>query len=44
VTRRLGSNLEAFRTAGLCVSLVLLAGIAVLPFLPETNGLPLPED
>jgi hypothetical protein len=44
VTRHLGGNIEAFRTAGLCVSLVLLAGIAVLPFLPETRGLALPEE
>ncbi len=44
ITRRLGGDLEGFRTAGLCVSLVLLAGLAVLPFLPETKGQPLPED
>jgi len=44
ITRRLGGDLEGFRTAGLWVSLVLLAGIAVLPFLPETKGQPLPED
>jgi hypothetical protein len=43
ITRRLGSNIEGFRTAGMWVSLVLLLGIAVLPFLPETKGKPLPE-
>ena len=44
ITRRLGGDLEGFRTAGLWVSLVLLAGMAVLPFLPETKDQPLPED
>ena len=43
ITRKLGSNIEGFRTAGMWVSLVLLLGIAVLPFLPETKGKPLPE-
>ena len=43
ITRKLGSNIEGFRTAGMWVSLVLLAGILVLPFLPETKGQPLPE-
>lgn len=44
VTRRLGGDIEGFRTAGLWVSLVLLVGLAALPFLPETKGQPLPED
>lgn len=44
LTAAYGNNLEAFRTAGLWVSLVLLAGIAVLPFLPETKDQPLPEE
>ena len=44
LTARLGGNVEAFRTAGLWVSLVLLLGIAALPLLPETKGQPLPEE
>ena len=44
VTRSLGGNIEGFRTGGIAVSFVLLVGIAVLPFLPETRGQPLPED
>lgn len=44
ITRALGGNIEGFRIAGLWVSLVLLLGIAVLPFLPETKGRPLPEE
>jgi MFS family permease len=43
ITRKLGSNIEGFRTAGMWVSLVLLLGILVLPFLPETKDKPLPE-
>jgi MFS family permease len=43
LTRSLGGNIEAFRTAGQWVSLVLLAGIVVVPFLPETKGKPLPD-
>ena len=43
ITKSLGGNIEGFRTAGMCVSLVLLLGILVLPFLPETKGQPLPE-
>lgn len=43
ITRNLGSNIEGFRTAGMWVSLVLLVGILVLPFLPETKNKPLPE-
>jgi len=43
ITRSLGGNIEGFRTAGMWVSLVLLLGIVVLPFLPETKGKPLPE-
>jgi MFS family permease len=43
ITRRLGSNIEGVRAAGMWVSLVLLLGIAVLPFLPETKDKPLPE-
>ena len=43
ITKSLGGDLEGFRTAGSWVSLVLLVGIAVLPFLPETKDQPLPE-
>ncbi|MEY2880272.1 MAG: hypothetical protein RLZZ15_2652, partial [Verrucomicrobiota bacterium] len=44
ITRRLGGDIEGFRTAGQYVSLVLLAGLAVVPFLPETKDQPLPEE
>ena len=44
LTRKLGGDIEAFRTAGLWVSLVLLLGIAMLPLLPETRNQPLPEE
>lgn len=44
LTRSLGGDMEGFRTAGIWVSLVLFVGIAVLPWLPETRGRPLPED
>ncbi|HEX2852140.1 MAG TPA: MFS transporter [Opitutaceae bacterium] len=44
LTSRYGGDMEAFRTAGLWVSLVLLLGIAVLPMLPETKDQPLPEE
>jgi MFS family permease len=43
ITKSLGGNIEGFRTAGICISFVLLLGICVLPFLPETKGKPLPE-
>ena len=43
ITKSLGGNIEGFRTAGMCVSLVLLLGILVLPFMPETKDKPLPE-
>ncbi len=43
ITASLGGDIENFRTAGMWVSLVLLTGILVLPFLPETKGRPLPE-
>jgi hypothetical protein len=43
ITKSLGGNIEGFRTAGMWVSLVLLLGIVVLPFLPETKDKPLPE-
>lgn len=44
LTTRYGGDIEAFRTAGLWVSLVLLVGIVVLPLLPETKDQPLPEE
>jgi MFS family permease len=44
LTRSLGGDIEGFRTAGTWVSLVLLVGIAVLPWMPETRDRPLPED
>lgn len=44
VTKQLGGDIEGFRTAGMLVSVVLLLGIAVLPFLPETKDRPLPDD
>lgn len=44
ITEHLGGNIEAFRTAGLWVSLVLLLGLLTLPFLPETRGRPLPSE
>jgi MFS-type transporter involved in bile tolerance (Atg22 family) len=34
---------EPMRPAGLLMCLVFLLGLAVLPFLPETKGRPLPE-
>ncbi len=36
-------KIEAFRTVGFWLSLVLLTGLLILPFLPETKGKPLPE-
>ncbi|MEN9361020.1 MAG: putative sialic acid transporter [Verrucomicrobiota bacterium] len=36
-------KLNAFRDAGFWMSLILLTGLLVLPFLPETKGKPLPE-
>ena len=44
LTRSLGGDIEGFRTAGMWVSLVLLLGLAALPFLPETKDQPLPEE
>lgn len=44
ITRKLGGNIEGFRTAGMWVSLVLLLGVVILPFLPETKDRPLPEE
>jgi MFS family permease len=44
LTRSLGGDIEGFRAAGTWVSLVLLVGIAILPWLPETKGRPLPEE
>jgi MFS family permease len=43
ITASLGGNIEAFRSAGQWVSLLLLTGLFALPFLPETRGQPLPE-
>ena len=44
ITASLGGDVEAFRTAGVYVSFVLLLGIVVLPFLPETRGRELPAE
>jgi MFS family permease len=44
ITKRLGGDIEDFRIAGMWISLVLLVGIAVLPFLPETKDQPLPGE
>jgi hypothetical protein len=44
LTKKLGGNIEGFRTAGSWVALVLLLGLIVLPFLPETKDKPLPEE
>jgi hypothetical protein len=44
ITASLGGDVEAFRSAGLWVSGVLLVGIFVLPFLPETKDRPLPAE
>ena len=38
------AKLGAFRDATMWVSLVFLLGIAVVFFLPETKGRPMPED
>ncbi len=38
------AKLEAFRSAACWMSLIFVLGLAVLPFLPETKGKPLPED
>ena len=44
LTRHMGGDIEGFRSAGMWVSLVLLVGIAVLPFLPETKNKSLPGE
>jgi MFS family permease len=44
ITKNLGGDIEGFRTGGIYVSFVLLLGIVVLPFLPETKDCPLPEE
>lgn len=44
ITKRLGGDLESFRTAGMWVSLVLLLGLVVLPWLPETKDRSLPDE
>jgi hypothetical protein len=37
------AKLDAFRNACSWISLIYLAGLLALPFLPETKGRPLPE-
>ena len=44
ITNRLGGDIDGFRRAGIRVGLVLLVGIVVLPFLPETKDRPLPAE
>ncbi len=44
ITANLGGDIEAFRTAGLWMSGILLTGLIVLPFLPETKDQPLPAE
>lgn len=44
ITRNLGGDIEGFRSAGSWVSLILLMGLIVVPFLPETKDQPLPEE
>ena len=44
ITAKLGGDVESFRTAGSWVALVLLTGLFVLPFLPETKDQPLPNE
>src|SRR4051812_34935372 len=44
ITKNLGGAVEAVRKAGMCVTIVLLLGIAGLPLLPETKDKPLPEE
>lgn len=36
-------KIEAFRTVGFWMCLILLCGLVILPFLPETKDKPLPE-
>jgi len=43
ITASLGGDVEAFRSAGQWVSLLLLTGLFALPFLPETRNQPLPQ-
>jgi MFS family permease len=38
------ARIDAFRDAASWMCLIFLLGVAVLPFLPETKGQPLPED
>lgn len=43
ITAGLGGDIEAFRSAGQWVSLLLLTGLFAIPFLPETRDRPLPS-
>lgn len=43
-TLKMAAKIDAFRDAASMMCVIFLLGLAVLPFLPETMGKPLPED